>query len=268
MRISIVCFFTILLVSLATAQSFRETFYITPYGIIQSFKWEEFDSHGRSALKETGPMFSFGLLSRFSIPRHKNLFTELDLRYSFSIVNYDGYIVDRQGIRSPYKTVTGYSHSEGTWRIGYSFRLINELELVPSVGYCIEYWDRDLDDGGRNGYNESYSVSVAEVGMRLVYHVSSDLQVFAAGHYGFPLSLSETVEFASRGHQLPALNLLPGVEPRYQIQAGTSLYRVLAMIYVETWNLLQSEVDKGFYQPHSTRTHWGLKLGYTICVQE
>lgn len=268
LRAAVSLFFVMMSVSTTVAQSFRETFYITPYVIFQRFKWEEFDSYGQSALQETGPLFSFGLLSRFSIPRHKSLFSELDLRYSFGIVNYDGYIVDQQGVRSPYQTRTSYSHSEGTVRIGYSFSFFNTFELAPAIGYCMEYWDRDLDAGGRNGYNESYSVSVAEVGMRIAYHFSSNLQVFAAGHYGFPLSLSETVDFQSRGHQLPALNLLPGIEPRYQIQAGASYLRVLAMLYIETWNLLQSDIDRGFYQPHSTRTHWGLKLGYSISVQK
>lgn len=265
MKTTTAFFFFTLIGTTSFAQNLGGTFHVTPYFTLQGFKWEEFDNKGRSALKETGPLYAFGVVSRFSLPTARSVFAELDLQYAMGVVDYDGFIVTTQGVRSPYRTSTGYAHFEGTLSIGYTFRLFGAVELAPVAGFGIEFWNRDLDNGGPNGYDEQYSVSVGDVGVNVAYIHSKNFQVFSGVQLGFPLSLSEVVDLSTRGRsQLPILNLNPGINPRVLLHAGASISRVLIDVYVETWNLSESDISNGYYQPYSTRTRYGVKVGFAF----
>lgn len=249
------------------AQPFRPTFEITPYGGLHGYGWKEFDANGQQALKESGPRYQFGVLSRVSFLRDRQLFVDADLRYTTGLVDYDGFLMDQLGNRTPYTTKTGYSGFEATASTGYAFKLASDAYLAPLAGFGFEFWNRDLDNGGPQGYDEKYTVVLATVGTEFVYLVSPSYRMFSMVGMRLPLSISESINLAARGQGGPAdINLSPGINPRFIVQAGGTVYSVHVSFFFETWTLSASPADKGFHQPESTRTYFGLNIGYTIGV--
>jgi hypothetical protein len=267
MKKTFILFFFVLF-NVSFAQNLSETFQITPYASIHGFSWKEFSSTGAEDLKEAGPRFSFGVVPRFSFLQRNTMFTELSINYTFGTVDYDGFLMDQLGNRTPYTNKTAYSSFEIAADAGYIFELSKSLQLAPVAGFGFEYWNRDLDNGGPRGYDEKYSVFLANVGVRGTYILTRNFQFFSGFLLEIPLSISESVNLAARGQGGPAdISLNPGINPRYIIEVGGSVYRIVVVMYFETWTLSESGIDKGFRQPESTRKLFGLRIGYSIGLQ-
>jgi hypothetical protein len=265
------CLFVALFISASAsvfAQNFDATFQITPYFALHGYTWKEFDDNGSEALKESGPRFSFGVLPRFSFLRQKNLFAEMDLQYTFGTVDYEGFTFDLQtGQRTPYTTQTAYSNFEMTTSAGYIVELSKMFQLTPVAGFAYEVWNRDIANGGPLGYDEKYSVFLGHIGVSGTYIVNNRFQFFAGFILKFPFSISETIDrFPRVQSQKFNVNISPGSNPRFAVQVGGSVYRVFAVFDFETWTLSRSPESQGLHQPESKRTHFGIKLGYTIGV--
>ncbi len=248
------------------AQNLGSTFQITPYVDLHGYTWKEFDDNGSEALKESGPRFSFGVMPRYSFLHNKNLYIEIDMQYTLGTVDYQGFTFDLQtGARTPFTTKTTYSHFTMVIDAGYIVGLSKKFQLTPVAGFGYEVWNRDIGNGAPNGYDEKYSVVLANVGVNGTFIMSRSAQLFAGFFLRIPLSFSETIDRLPRvGSQKFNIELSPGMNPRFVVQAGGSMYRAFAMLYFETWTLSKSPEVQGLHQPESTRTHFGIKLGYTI----
>lgn len=264
------CFVALFVLASASvfAQNLGATFEITPYFDLHGYTWKEFDDNGSEALKESGPRFSFGALSRYSFLHKKNLYIEMDIQYTLGTVDYAGFTFDLQtGARTPYTTKTAYSDFGVAANAGYIVELSKTFQLTPVAGFGYEVWNRDLDNGGPSGYDEKYSAFLANVGVNGTFILSRSAQLFSGVMLRIPLSFTETIDkFPRVGSQKFNIELSPGINPRFEVQVGGSIYRVFAMLYFEAWTLSKSPEVQGLHQPESTRKHFGIKLGYTIGV--
>lgn len=264
-----ICLFVALFISASSnvfAQNLGSTLQITPYFDLHGYSWKEFDTNGSEALKESGPRFSFGVLPRYSFLQKRNLYFEMDLQYTLGTVDYEGFTFDIQtGARTPYTTQTSYSNFEATLNAGYIAELSKTFQLSPVAGFGFEVWNRDIGNGNPLGYDEKYSVFLTNVGVNGTFIVTPKIQFFSGVTIRFPLSISESIDRVPRvNSQKFNITLSPGSKPRFLVQVGGSIYRVFAMLYFETWTLSKSPEVQELHQPESTRTHFGVKLGYTL----
>ncbi len=253
------------------AQNLGTTFQLTPYFDLHSYTWQEFDDNGAEALKESGPKYAFGVLSRYAFLQKRTLYVELDLQYTFGTVDYQGYKFDLQtGQRTPFTTQTGYWNFEVATNAGYIIVLSKRFQLTPLAGCGYEVWNREIAIGDPSGYDEFYSVFFGSVGANATYVAGSNVQIFGAFILKVPFSIAETIDRFPRGQpQHTGLSLSPGINPRIALHIGASLYRVFVLLGFETWTLSKSPaVVGGLHQPESTRVQFGAKLGYTIGVME
>jgi hypothetical protein len=266
-QFGLIVLFVLLSVS-GYAQNLRETFQITPYFNLHGYVWKEFEDSGTEALKESGPRYSFGALSRYSFLQKKNLFVEIDAQYTLGTVDYEGFTFDLQtGQRNPYTTQTAYWNLDAAVNVGYILAVGNTFQLTPLAGFGYEIWNRDISNGGPIGYDELYSVLLGRVGVSGTYLPNNYFQIFGGFILAIPFSISETIDRLPRVQsQKFNINLNPGINPRFAFHVGGSVYRVFAVFDFETWTLSKSPESQGLHQPESTRTHFGIKLGYTIGV--
>lgn len=258
-----------LLCSGVFAQNLGSSFQITPYFNLHGYTWKEFDDNGSEALKESGPKFAFGVVPRFSFLHKKNLYIEVDLQYTFGSVDYQGHKFDLQtGQRTPFTTQTGYTHFEVAANTGYIITLSRTFQLTPVAGFGYEVWNRELASGDPSGYDELYSVFLGSIGGNGTYVASNNFQLFFGFKVKMPFSISETIDKFPRGQpQYTNLSISPGINPKLAFHIGGSVYGVLAVFDYETWTLSRSpNVQGGLHQPESSRTHFGIRLGYTIGV--
>ncbi len=264
------CLFVLLLaLESANAQHLNTTFQITPFLNVHGYTWKEFDDNGTEALKETGPRFAFGAISRYSFLVKKNMFIEMDLCYTIGTVDYQGFKFDLQtGQRTPFTTQTGYSHFEVAANAGYDIGLSRTFLLTPIAGFGYEVWNRDIAINDPSGYAELYTVFLGNLGSNATYIATGNFQLFFGVTVKFPFSISETIDKFPRGQpQQTNVSISPGVNPRLGFHLGGSAYRVFAMFDFETWTLSRSpDVQGGLHQPESTRMRFGVRLGYTIGV--
>jgi hypothetical protein len=251
------------------SQNHQTTFQITPYFNLHGYTWKEFDDNGAEALKESGPKYALGMLSRYSFLQKRNLFVETDLQYTLGSVDYEGFKFDLQtGQRTPFTTQTGYSNFELTTNAGYIIELSKTFQLTPVAGFGYEVWNREIAKGDPSGYDELYSVFMGNIGGNATFVANSNFQLFFGFIMKMPLTISETIDKFPRGQpQQTNVAISPGINPRFAFHIGGSVYRVNAVFDFETWTLSRSpDVQGGLHQPESTRTHFGIKLGYTIGV--
>lgn len=255
--------FLFLLPTLALAQESTQPFQITPYTQFRFFGWKEFGDNGEQLLQESGTLYNFGALPRWSFG--SRFFVETDGSVYFGSVDYDGFIQDAQGQRTPFKTSTVYFGLELAPAAGYAFPLSRQFVLTPTTGFGIEYWNRNLDNGGANGYDEKYTVIYFHGAATGTYNLNSDIQFFSSFGMKIPFSISESIDLASRGQGGPGdVSLSPGVSPRFRFGAGANVYNVMVELSFETWTLVKSNEDRNFHQPESTRKIFGVKLGYRL----
>ncbi len=250
----------------ACAQKAGRTFEITPYGSLQGFSWQEFDDNGSEALKESGPRYAFGVLSRYAFLQKRNLYVEMDLQYTVGTIDYAGFTFDLQtGARTPYKTQTAYSGYEATVNAGYDAELSRTFRLSPVVGFAFEGWLRNIGNGDPAGYDEQYTTFLASVGVIGTYVVTPQVRFSSGVSLKFPLSLSESIDRVPRENsQKFNVTLSPGRNPRFLVHGGGTLYRVFVMLYFETWTLSKSPEVQELLQPESKRAHFGIKVGYSF----
>jgi hypothetical protein len=248
-------------------QAITRRFQVTPYLNFNGFSWKEYDDRGDEALQESGMLFSIGAIPRFAFTKDLRFYADADLRFYFTSVGYEGYLQDEFGNTTPFNTDTGYLGFEIAVSSGYNLPVSKSFELTPIGGLGVEHWSRDIGQGKvKQGYVENYTVFLFNVGARGAYLVNRNIQLSTSIFIRLPLSISESVDLSSTGVGPSDISLSPGTNPRFIIQAGSSVYDFLAELFFETWTLSKSPVDRGFHQPESTRKGFGLRIGYTIRV--
>ncbi len=247
------------------AQINKNDFSLTPFARISSYNWKEFDDNGKQLLEESGMLFAFGTKAEFFFLRKKELLVETDLMTYFNKVNYDGFLQDNQGNQTPYKSKTVYFGLQFGANAGWIFPLDKNFFVTPLLGFELEYWNRDIDDGGRFGYDEKYTIFLFQVAGRTKYAIAKNFNLTSNLSFKFPLSIAENIDLASRGQGGPSdINLSPKSNPRILIEAGAEYMNAAVSIFFETWTLGKSAQDQGFLQPESTRKMFGVKLAYSF----
>lgn len=247
------------------AQNLNQKFQIVPFVKFDFYGWKEFADNNDELLKESGMLFGFGAKPRLSFFKQNDFYAESDFQIFFGKVDYDGFLQNVYGQTSPYKSLTADFELELSAYAAYIFSLSKKFQLTPKAGYGFEYWHRDLDNGGKNGYDEKYTTFLGNIGVEGTYLLNRDIQFFSLLWLKVPLSLSESSDLASRGQGGPSdISLSPGKNPRIVFEVGSSVYRFFGTMFFETWTLSKSNVDKGFHQPESTRKLFGFRLGYGI----
>src|SRR5262249_36110730 len=141
------------------------TFQIKPIVDFRFFNWKEFGANDRELLSESGLLYAFGVDPRFAFGRAKRFFVEAGTRLYIGKVDYDGALQNG----TPYKSKTGYFGFELLPTAGYVFSLGQHVQLTPTAGVGFEYWNRDIGDGDRLGYDEKYTVYRIQTGLRGTY---------------------------------------------------------------------------------------------------
>ncbi len=243
----------------------RDPFTIEPYTEFRMFGWKEFGDDGSELLKESGTLYSFGAVPRFYFDEKGRIFAQADAMVYFGTVDYNGFLQDNLGNRTPYNTKTAYFGFELATSAAYVLPLSPKFDLTPRAGFGFEYWNRDLDNGGASGYDEKYTVIYFEAAVGGDYKVNKSIQFFSSFGMKIPFSISESIDQASRGQGGPSnISLSPGISPRFRFSAGTMIHNATLEFSYETWTLVKSNQDQGFLQPESTRKIFGIRLGYVL----
>jgi hypothetical protein len=251
----------------APGQDIHKRFQITPYFAFDGYRWKEFGDTGDELLTESGLLFGLGLRPRVSFGSSMRFFLDAEFEYWFGSVDYAGFTQDQNGVRTPYTTTTVYGGIDFSLKAGYKFPVAKSFDLTPAAGFGYQYWNRNLDNGGIHGYDEQYSVFLLDLGVTGLYQFSRSSQGYLTLLLEMPVSISESIDLASRGQGGPAnISLSPGVNPAFQVRLGGSFYRVFVEGFFRTWTLSKSSEDQGYYQPESTQKKFGLRLGYVIGV--
>ncbi|HUI63698.1 MAG TPA: hypothetical protein VL126_02565 [Bacteroidota bacterium] len=263
--------FTLLACSLpnspgSIAQSMKSRLEITPFITPLSYSWKEFDDNGMEALHESGLIVSGGASARYRFMEDLRWFGAVSGEYYSGTVDYNGFVFDEQGNRTPYSTKTGYTGFELTASSGYEVAFAGGFSLSPSVGLALEKWKRSLDNGGPSGYDELYTVSLAQIALDASYRIQPRIEIFSNLSLKFPLSITESVDLSRTGAGPSDLTFTPGSNPRYFVSAGTWIYGASAEFFYEGWTLDKSPEDRGYLQPQSSRAHLGVRVGYTFTV--
>lgn len=248
------------------AQPMKSRLEITPFVTPYSFTWKEFDDNGSEALHESGLLVSGGVTTRYSFVKDLQWYGVLGIEIYNGTVDYNGFVFDQQGNRTPYSSQTGYFGYELSASSGYDVALSGTFTLSPSVGLGVEGWKRSLDNGGPTGYDEHYTVFLAQIALGGSYQVQERVDIFSSVMLKFPLSISESVDLSRTGAGPSDLSFTPGSNPRYFVSAGGLIYGASAQLFYESWTLGKSPEDRGFLQPQSSRTHFGVRLGYTFTL--
>lgn len=247
------------------AQNLNKTFQITPFSESRFYGWKEFETDGTQLLSESGIQFGAGIKPKVAFGSSKRWFLEGDFEFYFGTVDYQGFLQDRLGNRTPFNTTVGYVGFQLVSAAGYAIPLSREAELTPTAGFGFEHWSRELDKGGTHGYTEIYNVPLIDLGIKGTFFVGGSVQLIPWFGVQIPVSISEAIDLSRSGLQGPAdLSLSPGISPRIRFGADGSFYRFLVSFSFETWTLNKSPEDRGFHQPESTRKILTLKVGYTI----
>lgn len=247
-----------------TSADVSPAFELTPRVGWRYFTWTEFGPNGAALLTESGSLLVVGLDPRIAFGPKKRFFVEAGTSFYLGKVDYDGQTQNGD----PRKSKTGYFGMELAPTAGYVFSLSRRLQLTPTAGLGFEYWNRDLDDGGPLGYDEKYTVYRIQAGLRGTYLLNRDVSFYSTLELKIPVSISESVRLGARGVGQPLdVSLSPGISPAILIEGGSTIRGVVDVaLYFETWTLTKSNLDKGFFQPDSTRQIFGIRVGHSFAL--
>lgn len=253
--------------NLVSGQTYKNLIEITPQFTLKSFIWGEYNDNSIQVLEEKGLLYSGGITSKIKFSRSLDLFTEFDFHYYSGLIDYDGFLQNADGTTEPYKSKTGYQGLETILNLGYDIFAGDHFVIAPELGLQYEYWNRDIDNGGRYGYDEVYNLLFIDFGTNLIYQFSRSSRIFLNIMGEYPLLITESVNLASRGQGGPAdINLEPLPNIGLSMELGGTTYGVYLSFYLDYMLFTKSAFDQGFHQPESDRTVVGMKLGYTFSI--
>lgn len=245
----------------ASAASFEE---LTPYLSTQYYTWREYYG-GRRLLKESGPLFSGGILVGFS--------TDSSLTFRAKAELFGG-VVDYNGETQPpdpvaMRTHVGYFGVREQADLGYRFTS-GQLRIEPFGGVGYRWWLRDLQDGTSatgqpvSGYTESWQIGYGRLGARGRYLIPSGVSIFAEGGAMYPFYVGNTVDFVSSG----TMTFRPSGELSGFAETGVKWKHLKLALSYEGMRFGQSPfksvATKYYFQPHSSSDSLSLNLGWAF----
>jgi hypothetical protein len=249
------------------AQTNKVLIELTPQVVLKSFNWGEYNDKSELVLEETGLHYGGGINSKFKFSRSFDLYTKFDFYYCTGLVDYNGFLQDAQGNTEPYKSKTGYEDIETSLNFGYDLYIARQFIIAPEFGFQYEYWIRDIDNGGKYGYDEIYDMLSIKFGSNFIFPLGKSSGIFLNIFGKYPLLIEESIDLASRGQGGPAdINLEPGANLGLNVELGANIYGAFISLYYDYMLFSKSGYDQGYFQPESDRSLVGLKIGYTFVL--
>jgi len=230
--------------------------------VAQDLNWKE-DLNDGTFLEESG------ILLGLSLDGSSSLASQLALHYRAQIyggtVDYDGFIINLNGGKQPYKSDTTYYGLVGDLDASMNLSNNEQMQLRPFAGIGTRYWLRKLDDGGRFGYDEYWLTVYGRAGLR-VHVISSPA---TAWHLMAAVILPfYNYEWAVNVPFTPddSIELEPKEKTGYQVEGGVTHGRLAVAVFYEALDFGQSNPDKTgvFYQPASEMRLIGVRAGITF----
>jgi hypothetical protein len=254
---------------------------LTPYLSGQYFTWKEF-SAGRRLLKESGPLFSQGLLAGFLYPLNTSSSLALRVRGEFfgGIVNYDGETIEQVPVNNgetleqvPLKTEVNYLGTRQELDLGYRYAALS-LHLEPFAGLGYRWWLRGLQNTtlatgeAASGYTESWRTGYLRLGARGVYRPDSGASLFAEAGAKYPFYTANSADPFGTGSN----TFRPGGLWSGFAETGVSYRHLRFAFSYEGFRFSQSPavlvVHKGLrdllLQPDSSSDIFGLNIGWSF----
>lgn len=244
----------------ASAASFEE---LTPYLSGQYFTWEEF-SGGRRLLKESGPLFSGGILLGACTDFGLTLRGKGEL--FGGEVDYDGETQPPNSV--PVKTKVSYFGTRQEFDLGYRISS-GAMRVEPFGGLGYRWWLRGLQDSSSAGkkvygYTEVWQTAYLRAGARGRYLTPSGLSIFAEGGAKYPFYTGNTVDFTTTG----TTTFRPGGKWSGFAESGITYRRIRVALFYEGFRFSESPKklvgNQIFFQPDSSSGIFGLSLGWAF----
>ena len=243
---------------------------LIPYLSGQYFTWSEFGG-GRRLLKESGPLFSQGLLAGFLYPLQSSSSLALRVRGEFfgGIVNYDGETQEQV----PVKTEVSYLGTRQEFDLGYRYSAAS-FHLEPFAGLGYRWWLRGLQDATSatgeavSGYTEYWRTGYLRLGARGVYRPDSGASFFAEAGVKYPFYTANSADPFGTGSN----TFRPGGLWSGFAESGVSYRHLRFAFSYEGFRFSQSPallvVHKGLrdllMQPESSSDIFGLNIGWSF----
>jgi hypothetical protein len=241
------------ILTFVTSDTYAET---QIYGKVESFTWKEFDLSGNRLLKESGPIYSLGIESRFFMGSNFTISPMGEIFYG--AVNYDGQT--QAGV--PVETDTDYLGLKLEGDIGYYIEISRKVSLEPFLGLGYRLWYRDLESTDNAvGYLERWYSMYTKTGLRSNYDPNKTFKLYGEAGIRYPLKNENTAYLSSISSSYQDITLEPGREISFFGEAGIKYHGMFASIYYESLKFSKSATVSGFYQPESEAGITGLKIG-------
>lgn len=234
---------------------------ITPLIGLKFYSWGEYGNNSTQKLDESGTQFLIGFSAKHKLIGNMNFYVRSDFYYYTGTVDYDGYLQNDYGGKTPYKTETGYNGFELLINSGYNFNVTHNLSLAPELGFEYEYWKRDLGKGDKHGYLESYNVFFIDFGFNGRLKILPNVSIFMKFLGEAPLSISEGVDLSSKNNP-KEIDLAPKSNMGINFETGVTAYNASFSFYIDYLLFSPSDINQSIYQPESDRSIFGIKLAY------
>jgi hypothetical protein len=237
---------------------------LTPYLSGQYFTWQE-HSDGRTIVKESGPLFSAGVLAgavtdfRMTLRGKGELF--------LGEVGYDG---ETQG-GDPVPVHTDVFYFGATHQLDLGYRAsTGRLNVEPFAGAGYRWWLRNLQDTRSatgvpvSGYSELWQTAYTRVGVRGRYLTSSGTSLYLEGGGKYPFFTGNSVDFTGFG----TTTFRPAGRWSGFADAAIEWERLRLTLIYEGFRFSQSPIKRIgtrlFYQPDSSSDTIGLSVGWSF----
>nr|HOO91461.1 autotransporter domain-containing protein [Syntrophales bacterium] len=233
------------------------------YVKIESFEWKEYSTGGSQLMKESGPIYTLGASTKVNFANSLTCKGRGEL--FFGNIDYDG----QTWGGTPVETDTDYSGFRIETDVGKIFMISDRSSLEPFVGFGWKSWLRDLQStetaaGYAVGYEETWSIVYARLGMRGDHVFSKQLKLFAEAGFNLPVYNENVVDLNGL-----SVTIEPGKEVSLFAEAGITWKNLKTSIFYEGVRFSKSDLEfiesggdtYGIYQPESEADMFGISIG-------
>lgn len=227
--------------------------------IVQYFEWEE-DVGGGLGLKEKGPLYGLG--ASLDIPLTPDWRLDLNGYVYAGTVDYDGFLQNIFGGTTPYESETSYQGFKTD--ADFVFTGDDGLAGVSMfAGLGMQYWLRELDDGGEFGYDEYWYTLDTRVGLKFQF-AGAYPDVTYRGLIGLllPIYNYEVIKGADIAGD-DEVDLEPKPKVGYVAEFGADVRNWHLVAFYEAQHFGKSDLDDSgtVYQPKSDKQVIGVRAG-------
>ena len=223
-----------------------------------------FDYEEDDLMEENG--FMYGVVGNYIYHSDNKLMININLKYSFGELDYDGHMVDYDG-----QTLTPITADTDDWivecrgLVGYDYVLNGKHLITPFIGIGYRYWNDDIDTPG--GYEREIQYWYSPIGVKTVsplsdkwtWGLSAEYDLFWGGKVKSHLSDVDP------GFNDPEVDqdFWDGYGLRFSVQFKRELtknYVLSIEPYITYWNIDKSDTE--------TLSYYGTPTGYVLYEPE